>query len=318
MSVAYSSYPGAPPPTPQAAPHDPGQGLTLALLLGGVPALALAIVMALTTDVGGWFAPLAIGVYVMQAAVVFADLRYGLALFILAAGLSPRLPGLYDNLRVEDFVFILCFFVWVARAMNRRQFPAPRSPLTLPFVLLTGMSLISTLYGTAIELIPDWRYAAFIQAKRVEYFLVFWMVVTTVKTRRWLELLLLAFVASGALAASYGLVRQNDDDYVAVSSVRVTGPEGENYNTLCGYLVVAISAGIAAMLGTQDRIRRLFIIACLGIMVLGLVFTYSREGYIMLAGAVASLAFTRQRARQCYAVHRGASSTPPVSPAAHQ
>ena len=48
--------------------------------------------------------------------VVTLDLRYGLALFIITAALSPKLPGFYNNLRVEDFVFALVFIGWAGRS----------------------------------------------------------------------------------------------------------------------------------------------------------------------------------------------------------
>ena len=293
MSVVRTLPGVSRPLTPAELAARAQQRLNVAMLIGGLPGLALAIYLAVTAQQGPWFYPLAAGIFVLQAVIIFSDLRYGLALFILSAALSPRLPGLYDNLRVEDFVFLLCFIAWVLRSMGHRHFATPRSSLTLPFLLLTTISICATLYGLAAGVVPDWKYSVFIQVKRVEYFLIFWMVVTTVRSRQWVDLLLLVFIGSGALAALYGIIR--GDDPMAVSTIKVTGPEGENYNTLCGYLVVAIAAAAASLLRVQERGQRFFVLACGAIMVVGLLLTYSREGYIMLGGTLLSLAFTRYR-----------------------
>src|SRR5262249_27369489 len=49
--------------------------------------------------------------------IVLRNLNYGLALFIVAAALSPRLPRLYNNLGVEDRVFAIVFTVWFIKAL---------------------------------------------------------------------------------------------------------------------------------------------------------------------------------------------------------
>src|SRR5207249_8067123 len=65
---------------------------------------------------------------------------------------------------------------------------------------------------------------------------------SSVRDEGWLRALTILFVASGALAALYGLATPSTDPTLAVGKTRVNGPEGENYNTLCGYLVLCIAA----------------------------------------------------------------------------
>src|SRR5207253_1886774 len=90
--------------------------------------------------------------------IVLRNLHYGLALFIVAAGMSPKLPGFYNNLRVEDLVFVLVFGVWFIKALQHGRIPLVHSPIVLPFMLLTLMSVISTLWGSSLGLIPDEKY----------------------------------------------------------------------------------------------------------------------------------------------------------------
>src|SRR5438132_10534363 len=66
--------------------------LFVALGLAGLPSIVLGIVVARCGLDSPWvraLTPLAIYINII---VVLRDLRYGLAMFIMAAGLSPRLP----------------------------------------------------------------------------------------------------------------------------------------------------------------------------------------------------------------------------------
>jgi O-antigen ligase/polysaccharide polymerase Wzy-like membrane protein len=270
--------------------------LYIALGMAGLPAVVLGIVVARYGLYSPWVRALTALTFYLNIFVVLRDLRYGLALFIVAAGLSPKLPGIYDNLRVEDMVFVLVFGVWVLKALQYGRIPLVHSPIVLPFLLLTLMSVASTVWGGSLGLIPDLKYSLFLQAKRIEYFLIFWVVVTTVRSEAWLRLLTVLFIVSGALAALYGLTQAQTDTYLTVADKRVMGPDGENYNTLSGYLVLCISAGLAAIPGLRARGVRVLLITCTALSGLGLLLSYSREGYLMLMGSLLVFGFTRHRA----------------------
>jgi hypothetical protein len=269
--------------------------VSIALLVASAPAIFLGIAVArFGFDNLSVRALAALTLYV-NFMVVLRDLRYGLALFIVAAGLSPRMPGFYNNLRVEDLVFALVFSVWVMKSLQHGRIPLVHSPLVLPFILLTLMSAISTLWGGSLGLIPDQKYSVFLQAKRIEYFLIFWIVATTVRNEAWLRLLFILFIVSGALAGLYGLGTASSDNYIMVADRRVNGPDGENYNTLSGYLVVCIGAGLAAVSGFRGSRMRLLLFGSVGAMTLALLMSYSREGYVMLVGTLMLFGFTRHR-----------------------
>jgi hypothetical protein len=285
--------------TPREANPEPLANvgsLVTTLALCAAPALALAIAVARGAPVKSpWIITLGITTLLLNAVVIARDLRIGLALFIVTAGLSPKLPGLYNNLRVEDFVFVLVFGIWLFKYLRAGRLPIPRGPMVAPFAILTLLSLLSTIYGMWLGTVSDQKYAIFLQAKRIEYFLIFWVVASTVRDEGWLRLLTLVFVGSGAIASLYGLMHASDDDYVTVAEKRVTGPEGENYNTLSGYLVVCIGAGLAALPGFRRRWTRRFLFACLALTGGGLLWSFSREGYVMLVGSLLVFGFTKHR-----------------------
>lgn len=293
-----AAYPlSSPPPPPAARKRSPFWSLVSALALAGAPALLLAITVAR----GGSLRdnPAALGLLfltgIINLVVIARDLRHGLALFLVAAGLSPKLPGLYDNLRVEDFVFVLVFGMWLFRGIRAGSVPGVRSPIVFPFLILTVAGVVSLVWGMSIGTIPDPKYSVFLQLKRIEYFLIFWVVATTVRDENWLRLLSLVFVASGALAGAYGIMNAEADLSQDVTVKRVMGPEGENYNTLSGYLVVCIGAGFAMLPGYRHRFQRGLMMAFIAMSALGLLASYSREGYVMLVGTLLVFGATRHR-----------------------
>jgi hypothetical protein len=269
--------------------------LCVALAVASAPAIVLSIVVARYGFDSLSVRILAALTLYVNFMIVLRNLHYGLALFIVAAGMSPKLPGFYNNLRVEDLVFVLVFSVWFIKALQHGRIPLVHSPIVLPFLLLTLMSVFSTAWGLGLDAIPHVKYSIFLQAKRIEYFLIFWVVATTVRSEGWLRLLAILFVVSGAIAATYGLSQAQNDIYLTVADTRVTGPEGENYNTLSGYLVVCICAGLAILPAFPRGRTRTLLATCTIIAGLGLLRSYSREGYIMLMGSLLVFGFARQR-----------------------
>lgn len=265
------------------------------LALGSAPAIVVGIMAARGGLSNPWVLPLAIIAMAANVFIVASDLRYGLALFIMAAGISPKLPGVYNNLRVEDFVFVLVFGIWVTRRIQGGRFPRIRSATVGPFLAITLISILASFWGSYLGSVPDVKYSFFLQAKRIEYFLIFYVVATTIRTEGWLRSLVVIFVASAAVAAAYGIANPSSAYGQSVAETRVSGPEGENYNTLAGYLVVCISAGIATIPGFPRGRTKLFVIACTAMATAAVLMSFSREGYIMLVGAIGTLAFTKQR-----------------------
>src|SRR5438876_7645227 len=86
-----------------------------------------------------------------------------------------------------------------------------------------------------------------------------------------------------------------DDGYITVADKRVVGPEGENYNTLSGYLVVCIGMGLAATSGFGRGRTRTLLIGSVAVAGLGLLLSFSREGYLMLVGSLLVFGSARHR-----------------------
>jgi hypothetical protein len=228
--------------------------------------------------------------------IVLLDLRYGLALFLLATGLSPKVALLgYNNFRIEDGIFGAVFLVWLGKCLVTRRVPRAYSPLTLPVIALTAIGAVSAALGSSTGAIQDPSYSVLMQLKRVEYFLILVVVATDIRTESWLRSLVIVFVFSGALTAVYGFAHQQDTGYLSYAQRRLGGPSGENYNMLSGYLVVCISLGIAAFAEFRDSPWRYPLLIGVMVMISGVLWSFSREGTLMLIGAFLVLFGSRHR-----------------------
>jgi hypothetical protein len=274
--------------------HRPFVGLIITLGVAA-PALLVATLAARSDQQIDYLLPLLVLSAFAIFLIVMIDLCCGLALFIIAAGLSPKMPGLgYNNLRVEDGIFVIVLAVWLIRCFRLGQLPRPRTPITAPFIAVTLMGVVSTAWGYSHGTIPDLAYSILMQIKRVEYFLIFWLVATSVNSPQWLRTLILVFVVSGALVVVYGLYNRQETGYLKYAATRIA-IQGENYNTLSGYLIVCLGLGIGAYMEFKQQMVRLLILGSLLLTLAGLLFAFSREGLVMLLGSVAVLLTTRHR-----------------------
>jgi len=167
------------------------------------------------------------------------------------------------------------------------------------FVVLFGIVLLYssiTSYTPRNSIMSLSIYAACI--------LFYFILVNTIKTRQQLYGLLALLVLSTTVTSLYGLyqlktVGATSEAWVDTAlfgdiKARV-GSTFENPNVLGEYLVIIIPVAIAMLWGQRSWISRLLTMGLAGIMVVCLVYTYSRGAYIGLMLAFALFAVLRDR-----------------------
>lgn len=271
----------------------PAATVTLRL---AAPTALLALVAALYGSAAGgvqspWVVLPALVAWLAVTAVTVIDLRWGLGAFVLAAGISPEIPAFNYTVRLEDFVFLPILASWVASWIRRRQFPPVQSLLCWPILVLLCVSVFATFRGAQLGLLPDPVYSWLVLAKRAQFFLIFWVVATSVDSEPWARRLVLCLLAGAGLAAAYGLMAPGEwgGESRIFADRRVFGPAGENYNTLSGYLVVALCLGLALFPTFTDRRERVWVGGAVSLAVIGVLLSFSREGLIVLMVALAVL-----------------------------
>lgn len=167
------------------------------------------------------------------------------------------------------------------------------------FVVLFGIVLFYssiTSYTPESSILSLSIYAACI--------LFYFILVNTVKTRQQLYALLALLVLSTTLTSLYGLYQLRTVGATSEAWVDTTlfedikarvGSTFENPNVLGEYLVLIIPAAVAMLWGQRGWISRLLTLGLTAIMLVCLVYTYSRGAYIGLMLAFALFAVLRDR-----------------------
>jgi O-antigen ligase len=163
---------------------------------------------------------------------------------------------------------LLLVLVAAQFALERRRFVWSTKHLWVGALL--GAASISTVqsfllgYGNAVRALGTWyALAAF-------YFLLVYLV----KERRELDLLLGSFAAGCLFAVGSGLI-----GWGIVTDTRLGG-EGASPNLLAFNLLIAIAAAASLALTSRSSLQRLPLFALAGFLVLGLVLSLSRSGYV--------------------------------------
>lgn len=271
----------APAPTYSASKASP---VALLILLLPVVGLAAACAVLLGTP-GRLFAGALVGL--VAVGLTLYDIRIGLGLFALLTGLSPELSiGPLTDLRLEDLLFPVLLVAWVLQRRTGEPRPGFATPLTAPMVALLLWSLVVTVLGIGLGTVPSPVGAFFRLVKYAEYYLIFFLVYNNVTSTRDARGLALAVVLAAAVTGLYGIATGHTG---GDGELRATGPLGEAYNIFAGYLNQGVAVAVALALASRSGRWRLLLGAAALALVVSVLYTHSREGYVMLAAVLGVL-----------------------------
>ncbi len=222
--------------------------------------------------------------------LILLDIRYGLAIFLISASLSPRSAS---NFRIEDLVLPILILSWSWRILYGSRTIA-RTPLTVPMILISLAMIVSTLWGLGLGMVPVPLYAVLIIGKRIEYFFLFFLALNTVRTKEWGRALVALFLVSAVVAGLIGM--RTAPASQAIGTTRAVGLDNGDYNTFAGFLLIGVFLAVAYAMTTQDsRLKRWFYIGTAVFLIIAALHTYSREGYVMLATSLVAIGMIRYR-----------------------
>lgn len=204
----------------------------------------------------------------------------------LAAVLAPVLP----TMAVLALALAGCGSA-ALRALHEPERRFAPLPLALPVALYAACYLVGTLTSV------DVRSSLLIGVLTVAFILFTPALCHAVDTRAQLDALAALMVAVGAAVSCYGILQYVfkwgyqsaawvDADMFSSIRFRVSGTL-QNPNMLGQYLILTITLGGAKLFGTKGMWRRLWYLACCGVMCLCMVLTYSRGAWLGLLFALA-------------------------------
>jgi len=216
--------------------------------------------------------------------VSFLNLGLGLMILIFSMLFSPEisiggiLPGAFRSftLRFEDLLLIILFLSFLAQLALRKDITLTNTPLYLPLGTFLLIQSISTWMGAGRGRVQPISGTFFI-LKEIEFWLIFFVVVNYVRTKRQIINFIIIFFLITALVGVYGLSQ--------VGKVRrIAAPfDAGEANTLGGYLVLAYSFIIAMFFYVRSNKLKSLLVIMGAVLFVPFLNTLSRGSYLALA-----------------------------------
>ena len=204
---------------------------------------------------------------------------------LLTVALAPIVPTLFALMLVLATIFALLLAFACDKNRMFNYSPVNKYILLFAFVYLFATFTSVTFWGSLFS------------GMLTTVFIIFAVIlINSVKSRRELDILISAFVVSGALVSAYGVYQYFfgtfnpaawlDADMFAGIGLRVTSTL-DNPNVLAKYLLLVIPFAAACMINAKSGIVRLFYAGCLAFMLACLVLTFARGGWLGLIASAA-------------------------------
>jgi O-antigen ligase len=223
-------------------------------------------------------------------ALILTDLRIGLVLMYFSFGFSPEfsVAGV-PNIRLEDFLIPIVLLAWLTKVANRRMKFQPlniKSPIiALVFLMLFSSMVNISFFGLNI------RRSALYLMKELEYFLVLYLVLNNLSSRRELKaFIILALIISFGSGMYHYLLHKGGSGLG-----RVSGPMGETANVIGAYYVIHMLLALGLLFSLQQWKYRILLAGYLILMTLPFMNTYSRTSFISFFGAMIIVGVLRSR-----------------------
>jgi len=241
------------------------------------------------------FWPLFIFLGFIYFLVSFFFVPVGLAIIALAMIFSPEIPiGAIEsralNIRIEDLLIPVIVLSWIAQnAVMRKDKLIVSSPLNKPIALLLLVMLVSTAIGFAqghVTLLP----ALFFSAKIIEYFVLFFLTMSYVKSEKQVRIFLVFALITVACLVCYTLPQVPSSQ--ALSANRITAPFEDipQPTTAGGYLAFSFFIVFSLMIYQKSFIKK-FVLGFFCLLIfLPMLYSFSRTVYMMMAAGLVILA----------------------------
>jgi len=223
---------------------------------------------------------LLVGVSVLILTLIRID--YALFLLIFSMLLSPELGagtagGRDITIRVEDILLAVITFAWLGRiAINNKLGVFAKTPLNKPIAFYSLICVLSTSIGIITGRVNALKGTFFV-LKYIEYFLLYFMVVNIINSKKQIKMYLTALFVTCFLVSIYGMSQ--------IGTGRVSAPfEGAagEPNTLGGYMIFIMALALGLLVYIKSKRIKYSLLALIASIVPPFLFTLSRASYTAL------------------------------------
>ena len=273
-----------------------GSRITTYTVILAVPlTIIVAFILLKTNYIYALTAALGLGVLILT----FINTDFAIYILIFSMLLSPEFGsrttgGEGVTIRIDDILMAIIIFTWLAKTALYKDLGLFKStPLNKPIRIYVFVCVISTAFGMLFGRVR-FTSGTFFVLKYIQFFMIYFMVVNHVKTKKQIENFLIAHIISYAIVT-----------FVAVAQIpqghRLTAPfegEGGEPNTLGGYLILTIALNLGLILTpgilTKAKYRRALIMLT-GISVFPFLLTNSRGSWVASIPVIIAYIFYSQR-----------------------
>jgi hypothetical protein len=232
--------------------------------------------------------------------VCFFSVKLSLVLLILSMLLSPEIvvgatAKREITARIEDVLLFTMTLSWMVRMAIFKDIGFMlKTPINRPMIVYSAIAVLATTLGVFrgnVGAAPGF----FFTLKIIEYFFLFNVVVNYVQTEKDIENMLTVLLFVCGIICVYSLFMVTTGGDIAAP---FEGSRGER-NTLSGYLVLMGSVAAGVLMNTKYNIERALLAILLGTIIITLLFSISRSGWISSIVAVLVL-FTCSKQKNIY------------------
>jgi hypothetical protein len=242
-------------------------------------------------------------------------LKYGTAAIVMAVPLYPKfpllkIPGTYVSIRLEDFLIAFVALVWLLSQLRERLkfLKNDLNQTILAYLTIGFLSLLSAIFITqTVEV-----HIAFLHAvRRVEYLIVFFIMVASIKSKEDIRFYVQVFLLTAFLVFLYGL-GQKFFMFPVISTMNVEFAKGlalrlapgarvsstfAGHYDLAAYLVLLLPLTMAVVVASRKKIHRVILLFFYGFLFWLLLASASRISFAAYLGAITiTLFFLKKKA----------------------
>lgn len=216
------------------------------------------------------------------------DLKIGLAVFPFVVALSPEFDYGSVTLRLEDFLLPILLLVWIMRQVFLKE-KFVSSGISVPLLVYFLVVTLATAFGVSLGKV-EILDTLFRLVKYVQYLLLFYLVMSTLRSRKEVTTFAWLLLAAGGVAGVYGSLQHH-----LSSTGVVTGPPGEDYNIFAGYLLIHLIMAISLLVSEIPFSQKVVILILAAPVAYALPYTFSRTSYVAILAGLIFLGLHRYR-----------------------
>jgi len=181
---------------------------------------------------------------------------------------------------------LLVLIGWIYRLVKKKSKSILRTPLDLPIIIFAIIGFISTFNSLILK-----QSLMAIPIFVVGIFLSYYLVLGNITDKKFLKKFILAMILGGTITACLGIFQH------LIWGVERSYATLIHINTLAGYLTLMIPIVLSLLFYAPKKGEKILLTFSLITMIICLIFTRSRSGWLALVGAMSFLVIIKKEKR---------------------